>query len=121
MEQIELLEKHVNEQVGNIRHDVNSMRQEMHNLTILLNEREKENDTLKDNVRRLVSLLEGDPMDRDRGLIPRLKTIEDFVSKMKDTRAYLAGNIAAAVFLISAIGGLLAILYKIYLFFSANR
>ncbi len=116
MEQIELLEK----QINTIGHDVNQMRQELHNTIILLNESNAKRMSSEAKVDRLLTLLEGDPIDRDRGLIPRLKNIEDFVSKMKDTRAYLAGNLAATIFIISAAGGLLALIYKIYLFFTTK-
>jgi methyl-accepting chemotaxis protein len=111
--QIQELEKKHAEEIGKIRHDVNQMRQELSNTINILKDENFENNKRID---RLLTLLEGDPMDKDRGLIPRLKTIEDFVGKMKDTKSYLAGNIAAAVFFITAVGGILSICYKIYLF-----
>jgi hypothetical protein len=113
----ELEEKHAKE-ISDIRHDVNSMRQELKNLSILLNESEVENRLLKDSVKRIVVLLEGDPIDPMRGLVNRLILIEKFVNSMKSLRQYLMGNIAAAVFIIGFIGGVLAFLYKAYEFFN---
>lgn len=113
----ELEEKHAKE-ISEIRHDVNSMRQELKNLSILLNESEKENELLKDSVKRLVILLEGDPIDPMRGLVNRLILIEKFVNSMKNLRSYLMGNIAAAVFIIGFIGGVIAFIYKAWEFFN---
>jgi hypothetical protein len=94
------------------------MRQELQNLAILLNETIKERDEQRRQIDRLIRLLEGDPIDPERGLVNRLILIEKFVNSMKSLRQYLMGNIAAAVFIIGFLGGVIAFFYKAYEFFS---
>jgi len=115
---IEQLERKHAEEIANIRHDVNQMRQELHNTIILLNEANAKRDALEKNVERLIRLLEGDPIDPERGLVNRLILIEKFVNSMKSLRQYLMGNIAAAVFIIGFLGGVIAFFYKAYEFFN---
>jgi len=115
---IEDLERKHEAEIAHIRHDVNSMRQELQNLAILLNETIKERDEQRRQIDRLIRLLEGDPIDPERGLVNRLILIEKFVNSMKSLRQYLMGNIAAAVFIIGFLGGVIAFFYKAYEFFS---
>lgn len=117
IEDLEL--KHAKE-IASIRHDVNSMRQELHSLTILLNESNRERDAQKMQIDRLIRLLEGDPIDPKRGLVNRIILMEDFINSMKNLRSYLMGNIAAAVFIIGFIGGVIAFIYKAWEFFNAK-
>lgn len=117
---IEQLEIRHAKEISDIRHDVNSMRQELKNLSILLEESNMEKNKLEKSVERLVFLLEGDSVDKDRGFISRLIALEKFAITIKDTKAYLAGNMAAAIFFITAIGGLIAGFIKLYYFIKGN-
>ncbi len=111
---IEQLERKHAEEISNIRHDVNQMRQELHNTIILLNEANAKRDALEKNVERLIRLLEGDPIDPKRGLVSRIILMEDFINSMKNLRSYLMGNIAAVIFVIGCVGGIIAGIYKMY-------
>lgn len=115
--QIQELEIKYSKEISDIRHDVNAMRQELKNTMILLDESNHKRDELEKRVERLVFLLEGDSIDKDRGFISRLIALEKFTATVKDTKAYLAGNLAAAIFFITALGGLIAAFVKIYEFF----
>jgi TolA-binding protein len=97
------------DQLRHLQHDVNSMRQELKNS-------QDKNNALEASVERLVYLLEGDKVDKDRGFISRLIALEKFSASVKDTKAYLMGNIAAAVFIITALGGIVGLLFKLYSF-----
>ncbi len=115
---IEEIEKKHSEEMARMSHDVNRMRQEIQNLSILFNESNKKRDEQDKNIERLIRLLEGDPMDPKRGLVSRIILMEEFIISMKNLRAYLMGNIAAAVFIIGFIGGVIAFIYKAYEFFT---
>ena len=112
----ELKEQHSKE-IAEIRHDVNAMRQELKNTVILLQESNEKRDQLESHVKRLVFLLEGDSVDKDRGFIARLIALEKFSLSVKDTKAYLLGNIAAAVFILTAMGTIIGAFIKVYYFF----
>jgi len=112
----ELKEQHAKE-IADIRHDVNAMRQELNNTIILLKESNDKRDELENHVKRLVFLLEGDNIDKDRGFIARLIALEKFSLTIKDTKAYLLGNLAAAIFIITALGGIISVFFKLYYFF----
>lgn len=115
-EKIIELETQIREIASNqraIQHDVNSMRQEMKNHAILSKD-------LEASVERLITLLEGDKIDPERGFIKRLIALERFAEKVKDTKAYLAGNIAMAVFVITALGGIISLLFKAYQFLKSQ-
>ena len=71
-------------------------------------------------IERLIYLLEGDKADPSRGFINRLISLENFASTVKDTKAYLMGNIAMAIFIITAIGWLIGFLFKAYYFFKGQ-
>lgn len=103
--------------IDQIQHDINTIRQEFRNLEINQSAQIRELNTKMD---RLMILLEGDNADKDRGFIPRMIAIEKFVSGMKDTKTYLMGNIAATVFIITALGGIIAFAIKVYHFFKGN-
>lgn len=94
-------------QQRSIQHDVNSMRQELKNYSILSSERDA-------RVERLIYLLEGDRADLDRGIIARVKNIETFISSIKDMKSYLSGNIAASIAIISFLGLIAGGLIKLY-------
>jgi hypothetical protein len=115
---IEELEKKHSEEIADIKHSIGSMRQQLDSLTILLNESNKEREEQRRKIDRLIRLLEGDPIDPMSGLVNRLLLIEKFVNSMKSLRQYLMGNIAAAVFIIGFLGGVIAFFYKAYEFFS---
>jgi hypothetical protein len=115
----ELEEKHSKE-IADIRHNVNSMRQEFKNLMILYQEVQTKRAEQDHNIDRLLRLLEGDPIDPKRGLVNRIILMEDFILSMKNLRSYLMGNIAAVIFVIGFIGGVIAFIYKAYEFF-ANK
>lgn len=117
---IEQIEIRHSKEIADIRHDVNSMRQELHSLTILLNESNRERDSQRLQIDRLIRLLEGDPIDKESGLVYRLKKIEDFIKSMQNLKSYLMGNIAAAIFIIGFIGGVISFIYKAYEFFNAK-
>ena len=98
-----------------ISHDVNGIRQELKNHQVLTDE--KFND-LNKKIDRLLTIIEGDPIDPNSGMFKRLVAVETFVSSMKNTKAYLMGNVAAAVFLITALGAIISGAVKVYeLFF----
>lgn len=94
-----------------IQHDVNSLRQDFNNHRILTGSKVDEINVKMD---RLLTLLEGDPIDPSRGFFSRLKAMEEFIEGLKSTKSYIRGNIAAAVFVISAIGGVIAFFWKLF-------
>lgn len=134
MEKIEQLEV----QVNSIGHDVNQMRQELHNVTIMLNESNKKveeyNKKLEESTKkleesnkkreefetRMITLLEGDSLDPKRGIVPRVISLEEFINSIKNVRTYLSGSMAGSLFIIGAIGTIIGFAYKVYLFFTAK-
>jgi len=107
--------------LSQIRHDVNSIRQELKNHQILSDQRQKVTDDkideLNKNVSRLITLLEGDPADPNRGFFQRIIAIEKFITGLKDTKSYLAGKLAGAILIITMIGTFIAFVLKVYDFF----
>jgi len=118
--------KELTDQVTKMSHDINSLRQEYKNYSIIIAQEHKAMAAIQDSgaakqdirIERLITLLEGDPADRGRGLISRVIDIERFTATVRDTKAYLMGNIAAAVFIITLVGAVLAALWKVYDFLS---
>lgn len=112
-------------QIAEIKHDINGIKQQIKNSQILhkeelknfeevVDEMGKKVDGLEKKIDSLLLLLEGHPQDKERGMIPRMIAIEKFIEGMKDTKAYLMGNVAAAVFIITALGGVIAFCIKAY-------
>ena len=104
-----------------VKHDINSLRQDFKNHQILTNEQQSKTnnkiDEVGKKVDRLILLLEGDPLDPDRGFFKRISAIEKFIDGMKSTKTYLMGNLAASVFIITLLGGIAAFILKVYEFF----
>lgn len=99
------------DQIHEIKHDINSIKQQFVNSEVLQREHV---DRLEKKIDTLVLLLEGHPADKERGMIARMIVIEKFIEGMKDTKTYLMGNIAAAVFIITALGGIIGLAIKLY-------
>lgn len=99
------------DQIAEIKHDINGLRQQFNNSQIIQSEQINE---LSKKIDSLVLLLEGHSADKDRGMISRMIAIEKFIEGMKDTKTYLMGNIAATVFIITALGGVIAFCIKAY-------
>jgi len=110
------------EQIEQLNHDVNQMRQELKNTLILLAESEKKHEAVEKKRQefetRILTLLEGDKIAPELGLYPRVVKIEEFIKSIKNIQTYLAGNMAGSLFVIGVIGAFLGILYKAYLFFT---
>lgn len=104
--------------IEQLTHDVNAIRQDLRNHQILTS---TEMHDLKDSVNRLVMLIEGDPSDKERGLIHRIKMIEEFTKSVNNTKMYLLGNIAAAVFIISFLGAVIIFILNVYNFFAGKK
>lgn len=104
--------------IAEIHHDLNGLRQELKNHVI---QSANNRDELDSRIERLIYLLEGDKSDPERGFISRIKNIEAFVATIKDTKTYLMGNIAAAIFIITAIGGVISGLIKLYTFLNNHK
>jgi hypothetical protein len=119
-QEVQDLKAEHSKEIAEIRHDINAMRQALNNTVILLNESNTKRDELETHVKRLVFLLEGDTIDKDRGFIARLIALEKFSLSVKDTKAYLLGNIAAAVFIITLIGSIIGAFIKVYFFFKGQ-
>lgn len=99
------------QQINEIKHDINGIKQQFINSEIL----QKQNLTnLERKIDNLILLLEGHQADKERGMIARMIAIEKFIEGMKDTKTYLMGNIAATVFIITALGGVIAFSIKAY-------
>lgn len=99
------------QQINEIKHDINGLKQQFHNTQIIQTEQFNE---LSKKMDSLVLLMEGHSADKDRGMIARMIAIEKFIEGMKDTKTYLMGNIAATVFIITALGGIIAFSIKAY-------
>ena len=70
---------------------------------------------LRTVIKDLNDLIGGHPLDKKRGLMNRLQVIEDFVHNMENKKAYISGNIAAAVFIVTFLGGVIAFIIKTYI------
>jgi hypothetical protein len=105
-------------QIELITHDVNAIRQDLKNHQVITSSELTE---LKDSVNKLVMLIEGHPLDKERGLVHRIHIIEDFTKSVHNTKMYLLGNIAAAVFIISFLGAVIIFILNIYNFFSGKK
>lgn len=99
------------QQILEIKHDINSLKQRFDNAETL---QRKHVEGLEKKIDNLILLLEGHSADKERGMIARMIAIEKFVEGMKDTKTYLMGNIAATVFIITALGGVIAFVIKAY-------
>jgi hypothetical protein len=62
-------------------------------------------------------ILAGDGIDEKSGIVKRVSAIEEFIEGIKSTKSYINGNVTAAIFIISSIGGVLAFFIMIYNFF----
>lgn len=104
-----------------VKHDIGSLRQDFKNHQILSNEQQSKTngkiDEVGKKVDRLILLLEGDTLDPERGFFKRIVAIEKFIEGMKSTKTYLMGNVAATVFLITLLGGVITFVLKVYEFF----
>jgi hypothetical protein len=105
-------------EIEKLTHDIHSIRQDFKNHQILTS---TEMNDMKDSINRLVMLIEGDPADKERGLVHRIKMIEDFMKSIHNTKMYLLGNIAAAVFIISFLGAVIIFILNVYNFFSGKK
>lgn len=101
-----------------VKHDIGSLRQDFKNHQVITTQQQEntENkiDELGKKVDRLVTLLEGDPADPERGFFKRMVAMEKFIEGLKSTKSYLSGNLAAAVFIITAIGAIVSFFISIY-------
>lgn len=104
-----------------VKHDIHSLRQDFKNHQILSTQQqevtEAKIDEVGKKVDRLILLLEGDPADPDRGFFKRMVAMEKFIEGLKSTKSYLSGNVAAAVFVITAIGAVVSFFLTVYSFF----
>ena len=105
-------------EIETLTHDVNAIRQDLKNHQVLTSVELTE---LKDSVNKLVMLIEGHPSDKERGLVHRIHMIEDFMKSVHNTKMYLLGNIAAAVFIISFLGAVIIFILNIYNFFTGKK
>lgn len=101
-----------------VKHDIGSLRQDFKNHQVITTQQqvvtENKIDELGKKVDRLVTLLEGDPADPERGFFKRMVAMEKFIEGLKSTKSYLSGNLAAAVFIITAIGAIISFFISIY-------
>lgn len=94
---------------------------ELHASFKQINERETIRDEeiklLNKNMTRLLVLMEGDPAEKDKGFIARLRAVEEFISWFRDKKSYVMGNVMATVVIVSTLGYLVIFVMKVIDFF----
>jgi len=63
---------------------------------------------------RVITLLEGDPIEPGKGFIPRLIIIEQFVANFNRMKSYYTGSVTAVIFIAGFFGTLIMGLVKLY-------
>ncbi len=77
-------------QLEQIEHDLKNVRNQMSGLI-------KGHEETANQLERIVILLRGDDIEKDKGFIPRLIVVEKIIERFERTKSYYVGVIAAIV------------------------